>query len=47
MPLGHGTVKAHQFGKHDYQEAKEGFLFRFTEPFDLARSRYFTIEKSF
>jgi len=31
-PFGHGTVKAHQFGKHDYPEVKEGFPLRSTEP---------------
>lgn len=46
-PFGRGTVKAHQFGKHDYPQAKEGFPFRSTEPFALARSGYFMIEKPF
>ncbi len=46
-PFWRFTVRAHQFGKHNYPEIKEGFPYRSAEKFSVARSGYFRLEKWF
>jgi hypothetical protein len=39
------SVYAYQFGKHDYEQAREGFPFKSTEPFAVARSGFVAVNK--
>lgn len=44
-PFSSGEVYAYQFGKQDYLQAREGFPFRSTEPFAVARSGFVSVSK--
>ena len=46
-PFWRFTVRAHQFGQHDYPDVRAGFPFRSEELFAVARSGYFMLEKRF
>ena len=46
-PFWRFTVRAHQFGEHDYPDVRAGFPFRSEEMFAVARSGYFMLEKRF
>lgn len=46
-PFWRFKVKAYQFGKHTYEEVKEGFPYRTATLFPAAQSGFFMLEKSF
>lgn len=41
------SVIAYQFGRHDYQQIREGFPYKSTEPFAVARSGYRSIRRDY